>query len=90
MMLAALWLAAPCPCSAAVAKSIITVSSQLNVVAVADTSFIGKIESRTGVKFPDEYRSGCQEFINKYEILQDKDILEFTEKYIVEEMKNDW
>ena len=83
-------MAAPCPCSAAVAKSIITVSSQLNVVAVADTSFIGKIESRTGVKFPDEYRSGCQEFINKYEILQDKDILEFTEKYIVEEMKNDW
>lgn len=73
----------------AVAKSITTVSSLSNVVAVADTSFIGKIESKTGVKLPDEYRSACQEFLNKYEILQDEDVIDYTEKFIVEQMKED-
>lgn len=48
------------------------------------------VERRTWVKFPVEYRSKLQSFVDNNKVIKDKDVRGFTEKFIVKQMESDW
>ena len=65
------------------------IHSQNIELVESPVDIIWNLEKSTWIKFPPEYRGAFQEFVNKYKILQDKDVLEFTEKFVAEEIKKD-
>ena len=65
------------------------IHSQNIELVESPVDIIWNLEKSTWIKFPPEYRGAFQEFVNKYKILQDKNVLEFTEKFVAEEIKKD-
>ena len=77
------------------AKSITTVSSQSNMVAVADTSMVAYIEKKTGIQMPAEYRNKIDSiFKDNYPHIKVEidgiNSWEFTVDFVLNEMKSDW
>lgn len=57
---------------------------------MAQENIVDRLNKALNLKLPAEYDAKVREFTKNNEILKDKDVNVFTEKFIVEQMKADW
>ena len=53
-------------------------------------NMVHNIQQRVWINLPNEYEQKVKEFSDYTKIFRNKDVMKFTEDFIVEEMKNDW
>lgn len=56
---------------------------------LAQENLVDRLNKVLNLKLPDNYDAEAREFIEKYRICQDKNVIDYTEKFIVEQMKVD-
>lgn len=56
---------------------------------LAQENIVDRLNKALNLKLPDKYDAEARKFIEKFEIIKDKDVIAFTEKFFVEQMKED-
>ena len=56
---------------------------------LAQENIVDRLNKALNLKLPDKYDAEARKFIEKFEIIKDKDVIAFTEKFLVEQMKED-
>lgn len=51
---------------------------------------VDRLDKALGVTLPDGYRQKVKDFVHTNNVMKDKDAAQFTEQFILEEMKKDW
>lgn len=57
---------------------------------LAQENLVDRLNKALNLKLPDNYDAEARKFIEKYRICQDEDVIDYTEKFFVEQMKEDW
>ena len=56
---------------------------------LAQENIVDRLNKALNLKLPDKYDAEARKFIEKFEITRDKNVIAFTEKFLVEQMKED-
>ena len=56
---------------------------------LAQENLVDRLNKALNLKLPDKYDAEARKFIEKFEITRDKNVIAFTEKFLVEQMKED-
>ncbi|MBO4820370.1 MAG: hypothetical protein J5548_02775 [Prevotella sp.] len=56
---------------------------------LAQENLVDRLNKALNLKLPDNYYAEARKFIEKYKICQSKNVIDYTEKFIVEQMKED-
>ena len=74
------------------AETSTSINDNLPDIELVDSpiDIIWNVERRTWIKFPIEYRTKLQEFVDNNEVMRDENALKFTEEFIVNQLEADW
>ena len=57
---------------------------------LAQENLVDRLNKALNLKLPDNYDAEAREIIEKYRFFQDEDVIDYTEQFFVEQMKEDW
>ena len=62
----------------------------LAVVTASAQDLVDRVSQAVGVELPSEYKQKVKDFVATNIVMKDEDGAQFTEQFILEEMKKDW
>ncbi len=71
-------------------KSILFLMMLLAATTVSAQDLVDRVSQAVGVELPSEYKQKVKDFVNTNKVMKDKGTAQFTEQFILEEMKIDW
>lgn len=71
-------------------KSILFLMMLLAATTVSAQDLVDRVSQAVGVELPSEYKQKVKDFVATNIVMKDEDGAQFTEQFILEEMKKDW